>query len=232
MRFFFCADNIERCVKGSRRKWVIPYSNTLERPSIPTIWPVKIGTNLTRSKIKALENDGFQLPQREHVTPSQLLGNSTLSVDFSTFQVLENPDRYPKTRKSKSIQWSNSGLSSKQLLNINFAKAMQASILKVTMIPQPGFSCIITLQSKSCPTEYVYQQTVNSYPDCTCPTFKETMSKFGRRGFAFKPCKHFYYIFVKVCVLDLEVKLFIHAPTFSFNKIILVLESGILTLQS
>ena len=37
MQFFFCSDNIERCVKGSRRKWVIPYSDTLERPPIPTI---------------------------------------------------------------------------------------------------------------------------------------------------------------------------------------------------
>ena len=31
MQFFFCFDKIERCIKGSRRKWVIPYSNTVER---------------------------------------------------------------------------------------------------------------------------------------------------------------------------------------------------------
>ena len=62
MQFFFCSDNIERCVKGSRRKWVIPYSDTLERPPILTIWLVKIGTNLTHSEIVALENAGFQLP--------------------------------------------------------------------------------------------------------------------------------------------------------------------------
>ena len=62
VQFFFCANDIERCVRGSHRKWVISYSNTLERPPIPTIWPVKIGTNLTRSKIEALENADFQLP--------------------------------------------------------------------------------------------------------------------------------------------------------------------------
>ena len=61
MQLFFCADDIERCVKGSCRKWVISYSNTLERPLIPTIWPIKIGTNLTCSKIEALENVSFQL---------------------------------------------------------------------------------------------------------------------------------------------------------------------------
>ena len=67
MQFFFCVDDIERCVKGSRRKWVIPYSATLERPLVPTVWPIKIGTNLNRSKIITLENAGFQLPQRKRV---------------------------------------------------------------------------------------------------------------------------------------------------------------------
>ena len=59
MQFFFCSDDIERCVKSSRRKWVIPYSDTLKKPPIPIIWLVKIGTNLTHSEIVALENTGF-----------------------------------------------------------------------------------------------------------------------------------------------------------------------------
>ena len=143
--------------------------------------------------------------------------------------MLENPQQYPRTRKSKSIRRSNSGPSSRQLLNINFAKAMQMSILKVTMISQPGLGCIITLQSKPPPTNCVYQLTISSYPNCTCPAFKEKMSKFGRRGVPFKYCKHLYYIFVKVCALDPELNLFIHAPTFSFNEIKFVLENGILT---
>ena len=67
MQFFFCSDDIERCVKGSRCKWIIPYSDTHERPHVPTIWLVKIKTNLTRSEIIALENAGFQLSQRERV---------------------------------------------------------------------------------------------------------------------------------------------------------------------
>jgi hypothetical protein len=31
MQFFFCKDDIERCVKGTRRKWVI------SRPEVPDI---------------------------------------------------------------------------------------------------------------------------------------------------------------------------------------------------
>ena len=228
MQFFFCSDDIERCVKGSHRKWIIPYSDTQERPPVPTVWLVKIGTNLTRSEIVALENAGFQLPQRERVPLNRSFNNFALPMDFSSLQVPENPDHFLGTRKSKCVRRSNTGPSSKQLLSINSAMALEASILKVTMIPQLGFGCIISLQSKPSPTDSVYQLTVSSYPDCTYPAFKETMSKFGRRGFAYKHCKHLYYILVKVCALDPEVDLFIHAPTFSFNKIRLVLERGIL----
>ena len=179
MQFFFCSD-IERCVKGSCRKWIIPYFDTQERPHVSTIWPVKIGTNLTRNKIVALENAGFQLPQREHVPLNRSFNNFALLVEFSSLQVPENPDHFPGTRKSKCVQQSNTSCSSKQLLNINSAMALEASILKVTMILQPGFGCIISLQSKPSPTDSVYQLTMSSYPDYMCPTFKETMSKFGR----------------------------------------------------
>ena len=42
MQFFFYNDDIERCMKGMKRKWVISV------PDIPTIWPVKRGTNLSK----------------------------------------------------------------------------------------------------------------------------------------------------------------------------------------
>ena len=180
MQFFFCFDDIERCVKGSRCKWIIPYSDTHERPCVPTIWPIKIGTNLTRSEIVALENAEFQLPQRERVPLNRSFNNFALPMDFSSLQVPKNPDHFPVTKKSKYVRRSNIGPSSKQLLSINSAMTLEAFILKVTMIPQLGFGYIISLQSKPSPTDSMYQLTVSSYPDCTCPAFKETMFKFGR----------------------------------------------------
>jgi hypothetical protein len=45
MEFFFCNDDIERCVKGTKRKWV------QSRPDIPSIWLVKIRTNLSKKEI-------------------------------------------------------------------------------------------------------------------------------------------------------------------------------------
>ena len=98
MQFFFCSNNIERCVKGSRHKWIIPYSDTSEKLPIPTIWPVKIGTNLTHSEIVVLENAGFQLPQRERITLNRLFSNFALHVDLFTLQVPENPQQYLGTR--------------------------------------------------------------------------------------------------------------------------------------
>jgi hypothetical protein len=53
MQFFFCNDDIERCVKGTRRRYI------QSRSIIPSIWPVKIGTNLSKKEILDLENIGF-----------------------------------------------------------------------------------------------------------------------------------------------------------------------------
>ena len=56
IQFFFYNNDIEHCMKGTKRKWVISV------PEIPAIWPVKRGTNLSKHKILALEAAGFQLP--------------------------------------------------------------------------------------------------------------------------------------------------------------------------
>jgi hypothetical protein len=56
MEFFFCNDDIERCVKSTKRKWI------QSRLDIPSIWLVKIGTSLSKKEILDLESVGFQLP--------------------------------------------------------------------------------------------------------------------------------------------------------------------------
>jgi hypothetical protein len=56
MQFFFYINDIERCVKGTKRRWV------KSKPDVPNVWPVKIGTNLSRKEIRELEHGGFQFP--------------------------------------------------------------------------------------------------------------------------------------------------------------------------
>jgi hypothetical protein len=53
MEFFFCNDDIEHCVKGTKRRWV------KSKPDVPNVWPVKIGTNLSKKEILELEQAGF-----------------------------------------------------------------------------------------------------------------------------------------------------------------------------
>lgn len=227
--FFFCCDDIERCVKGTRRKWVTHYSPTEPRPPVPDVWPVKLGTNLKRNEIRALEAAGFQLPQKEQVSPRRLFSNATLPPDLSHVPAPDDADRYPGKRKSKKVRRQANVPTNKQCLNIDSARILKARIQKVTMIPQPGYGCIIALDSGTPPKVTQYQITVSSLPECTCPAFRQTMAKFGKRGGSFTYCKHVYYIFIKVCKRDPNADLFIHAPTFSFNEIKLLHESGILT---
>ena len=102
---------------------------------------------------------------------------------------------------------------------------MDGTILKVIMIPRLGFGCV---QSKHAPTQYIYQLIVSSLPECNFLAFKDMIAKFGRKQNSFMYCKHLYFIFVKVSNANPEVDLFVHAPTFSFNEVKLILEGGLL----
>ena len=61
--FWFCHDDIKRCVSGSKKKFVLDW------PIVPNTWPVKICTNLSREEVLALEDAGLQLQQREALSP-------------------------------------------------------------------------------------------------------------------------------------------------------------------
>jgi hypothetical protein len=49
----------------------------------------------------------------------------------------------------------------------------------------------------------------------------------GRHG-GWASCKHLYFVFTVIGSLKSERDAFIHAPTFSFNEVKQILESGIL----
>jgi hypothetical protein len=79
MEFFFCNDDIERCIKGTKRRRV------KSRPNVPNVWPVKIGTNLSRKEILDLEHIGFQLPQRAVISPRRLFGMEDVATQDRVF---------------------------------------------------------------------------------------------------------------------------------------------------
>ena len=148
---------------------------------------------------------------------------------MSQIRVLEYSVFIPPTRLSKFVRQSSSAPSAKQRQMVVSANAMHGTVLKLTMIPQPGFGCIITLQSKSEPQPLIYQVTVSSIPKYNCVYFLDMISKFGRKRNSYMNYKHLYYIFIKFSNLDAEVNLFIHAPTLGFNEVKLILEGGLLT---
>jgi hypothetical protein len=206
----------------------MPFSADNQKPPIPPIWPVKIGTNLTRSEIFALQNAGFQLPPKERITPIRLFTNSATPLDMSRTRVSDHPGFIPPTRLSKLVRRSSSAHLAKQREMVASVEAMHGIVLKLTMIPQPGFGCIITLQSKSEPQPPIYQVTVSSLQECNYAYFLKMISKFGCKQKFYINCKHLYCIFIKVSNLDADVNLFIHAPTFSFNEVKLILEGGLM----
>jgi hypothetical protein len=97
MELYFCNNNIECCVKGTKRKWV------QSRPDIPNILPVKIGTNLSKKEILDFESAGFQLPQRAVISPRRLFGTEELPFDLASFPTPASANDCPKTRSGKSI---------------------------------------------------------------------------------------------------------------------------------
>jgi hypothetical protein len=132
MEFFFCNDDRERCVKGTKRKWV------QSRPDIPSIWPVKIGTNLSKKEILDFESAGFQLPQRAVISPRRLFGTKELLFNLASFPTPASADDCPKTRSCKSIRRNNNAPNTKQADNCASALTLKGQIHKVKQILESG----------------------------------------------------------------------------------------------
>jgi hypothetical protein len=145
MEFFFCNNDIERCVKGTKWRWV------KSRPDVPNVWPMKIGTNLSRKEILDLEYAGFQLSQRVVISPRRFFGMEELPSDLSSYLILTSPDDHPKIKSGKNIRRNKNGPTTKQANNCVSSLILKGQLRKVTMIPHPGFGCIITLDSGTPP---------------------------------------------------------------------------------
>ena len=213
MLFFFCNDDIERCVKGTRRKWVVA------RPAVPDIWPIKLGTNLTQKEILDLENAGFRLAPHVELSPRKLFREDGSLVDLSEYVAPKFPNDFPKRRFGKNIRRNPKAPSTKHANSCASALSVIGQILKVSMVPAPALGCIITFESRNGLKISQYLITIGQFPSCSCPFFKDMSSKaLGKRG-QWSNCKHLYYIFHVVCGLDSDVDVFMHAPSFSFNDI-------------
>ena len=61
--FWYCPDDINRCMKGTKRRWVLDW------PEVPEVWRVLSGTNLNREETLLLQHAGFCLQERLVLSP-------------------------------------------------------------------------------------------------------------------------------------------------------------------
>ena len=94
-------------------------------------------------------------------------------------------------------------------------------VTNVIAIPYPGYGVVITLNSGK---GNVYRITITDIPSCTCPSFVKMMSGALRKRLQWIYCKHVYYILWYLYKMDYKVDTFMHAPSYSYNKVMRVFE--------
>lgn len=78
--YWFCRDDIKCCVNGSKKKCVLGWL------IVPSTWPVNIGINMLKEEVLMLEDIGFQLHQREALSPSlQIFNNRDIFHPLAAF---------------------------------------------------------------------------------------------------------------------------------------------------
>ena len=122
MQFFFCNDDIDRCVNGTKRKWV------KSRPEVPEVWLVKMGTNLNQKEILALEKAGFQLQRRLEMSPRRLFGDHNNAVNLSEYIPPAFPDDHPKRRFGKNIRRNPNTPSTRHSNNCGLALSLRGRL--------------------------------------------------------------------------------------------------------
>jgi hypothetical protein len=120
MQFYIYNDDIEWYVKGTRRRWI------KSRPDIPNIWPVKVGTNLTRTMILAFKNAGFQLLQHAIMSLQRLFEGEVLFY-VASYTTPTCSDDHPNIRSGKNIQKNKKAPTTKYSNNCAFVPTLRVA---------------------------------------------------------------------------------------------------------
>jgi hypothetical protein len=200
--FWFCPNNIDRCVKGSKRSWVLDW------PHVPNVWPVLSGTNLTCQETLLLQDAGFKLQEHPSMSPRHMFMLSNF-FEAPVFDHLGPPnlDIHPSTRNSKSIRQNVNAPTAKHHNQWESARNIKGTVLGITVLPFPGIGAIILLESGVEPDKKVYRITISHFPECTCPDFLNMVVAPIEKRRQYINCK-----------MNCEDDKFIHSPSFSFMR--------------
>ena len=94
-------------------------------------------------------------------------------------------------------------------------------VVGIIAIPYPRFKVLINIVSKK---DIMYRVIIGDMPHCTCLDFTKMSSQSLEKNETWVYCKHLYYMFRFLCKVDYDSDKFIHAPTYSYNKVIQLLE--------
>lgn len=98
MGFCFFHDDIKHYVSGNKFEYVVDWL------IVPNTWPLKIGINMSREKVSALEYVMFQLQQEEAFSPHcRPLAIEMLPNPWLHFWVSLNPNVHPTSKFSKAM---------------------------------------------------------------------------------------------------------------------------------
>ena len=97
----------------------------------------------------------------------------------------------------------------------------KCQVTNVTAIPYPGYGVVITLDSGKAKVYYV---SITNFPSCTCPSFVKMMSRALGKRLQWIYSKHMHYILRYLYKMDYKVDTFMHAPSYSYNQVMQILE--------
>ena len=196
--FWFCPDDIIRCVKGTKQRWVLDW------PEVPEIWPILSGTNLSREETLLLQHAGFRLQERPVLSPRQLFNMSGIfrPILFD-YPLPKNSDVHPTVRNNKAIRRIGAAPTAKQRNKWESAANIRGQILGVTLLLHSGLGAIVELETGIACNKNAYRVTVGQFPTCTCPDFLNmAVSAIGGCQ-QYVNCKHLYYFYRYFCKMDI-----------------------------
>ena len=192
--FWFCPDDIDRCVKGTKRRWVLDW---LE---VPEVWSVLSRTNLNREETLLLQHAGFCLQERPVLSPRRLFNMSKIFNPIVYDHPLpKNSEVHPTLRNNKAIRRIANAPTAEHRNKWESASNITGKILGVTLLPLPGLGAIVELETGPVCNKNAYRVTMGQFPTCTCPDFVNmVVSAIGGRQ-QYDNCKHLYYLYIYFC---------------------------------
>ena len=232
MQFWFCPGKLQACVKETRSRSILHY------PTLPLVWPVKLGTSLSQAEVDGFEASGFVLasamtnalcaevamsPQQSLPLPSHGPSSCVGDVRFGysnsvSLQVLSDGNRLLKHRSGKLFRFV-AVPSTDHILKIESSRSIDCTILKSLKVPERGLEVIFSVFTSRSITKECYEVTISTFPACTCKGFQYMCTyALGNPSKKWILCKHLYFILQTQMLCTLE-DAFIYCLGWTLNEV-------------